>query len=106
MKTILTLVASIGVALTLSACGSPGPQELIIGKWKAGQSGMKVEGEFARDGTAKLTMFGQTLQGRYQFNGEELEWTVNGVTTKMKAKVSATELEVTGEGGTVVYTRE
>ena len=106
MKTILAIAASIGLALSLSACGSPGPQELILGKWKAGQSGMKVEAEFARDGTAKLTMFGQTLQGRYQFNGEELEWTVNGITSKHKAKVSATELEVIGEDGTIIYTRE
>src|SRR5262245_28424672 len=107
MKAILAIAASIWMALTLSACGSPGPQELIIGKWKAGKEGIKVEAEFARDGRANLTMFGQTLQGRYQSNGEELEWTVNGRTTKNKAKVTATELEITGgDGMTIIYVRE
>ena len=51
-------------------------------------------------------MFGQTLQGTYKLKGDELEWTVNGKTTKSKVKVTATELEVTSEGITVIYKRE
>jgi hypothetical protein len=52
-------------------------------------------------------MFEQTLRGTYKFNGEELEWTLNGKTTKSKAKVSATELEVTGDNKTVIiYKRQ
>ena len=41
-------------------------------------------------------MFGQTLQGAYRLNTDnELEWTLNGITTKSKANVTATELELT-----------
>ncbi len=63
--------------------------------------------EFSRDGTAKLTMFGQTLQGTYKLNAEnELEWTLNGKTTKSKAKVTATELELTDDSNrTIKYKR-
>ncbi len=107
MKTNLAIVALFCVVLTLSGCGAPSPQDLIVGKWKAGQGGVKVEAEFARDGTAKLTMFEQTLRGTYNLNGDELEWTLNGKTTKHKVKVSATELEVTGDNKTVVsYKRQ
>lgn len=106
MKTNLAIAASVCVALTLSACGGPDPQDLIIGKWKIGQEGIKVEAVFARNGTAKLTMFGQTLQGTYKLNGDELVWTLNGKTTKCKVKVNATELEVTDAGKTLIYKRE
>jgi uncharacterized protein (TIGR03066 family) len=90
------------VALSLSGCGSS-PQSLIVGKWEAGQTGMKVMAEFTKDGKAKLTMFGQSVQGTYKVNGDELEWTLNGKTTKWKLKVTATELEVTSEGKTITY---
>jgi hypothetical protein len=106
MKTNLASVALACVALTLAACGRSGPQDLIVGKWKAGQGGIKVAAEFAKDGTAKLTMFGQTLTGRYKIEGDELEWTLNGKATKAKVKVTETELEVTGNGNTVIYKRE
>ena len=107
MKTNLAIVALFCLVLTLSACGGPSPQDLIVGKWKAGQGGIKVEAEFAKDGTAKLTMFEQTLRGTYNLNGDELEWTLNGKTTKHKVKVSATELEVTGDNKTVIiYKRQ
>jgi hypothetical protein len=37
-------------------------------------------------------------------NGDdELEWTLNGKTTKSKVKVTATTLVVTSEGKTVTY---
>ena len=107
MKTNLAVAVTFCLALTLSACSDSTPQDLIVGKWKAGQGGIKVEAEFAKDGTAKLTMFEQTLRGTYKFNGDELEWTLNGKTTKHKAKVGATELEVTGDNKTVlIYKRQ
>ena len=107
MKANLAIIIAFScVALGLSACGGSRPQDLIVGKWKTGQGGIKVTAEFTKDGTAKLTMFGQTLQGTYKLKGDELEWTVNGKTTKSKVKVTATELEVTSEGITVIYKRE
>src|SRR5262245_30248627 len=107
MKTNLAIVALFCLVLTLSACGGPSPEDLIVGKWKAGQGGIKVEAEFAKDGTAKLTMFEQTLRGTYKLDGEELEWTFNGKTTKHKVKVGATELEVTGDNKKVIiYKRQ
>jgi|SRR4030095_5622019 uncharacterized protein (TIGR03066 family) len=106
MKMNLAIVGLTSAVLILSGCHS-GPQELIVGKWKAGQGGIKVTAEFARDGTAKLTMFGQMLQGTYKLEGDELEWTLNGKTTKNKVKVTATELEVIADGGnTIIYKRE
>ena len=106
MRMNLVLAGLASVVLSLSGCHS-GPQELIVGKWKAGQGGIKVTAEFARDGTAKLTMFGQMLQGTYKLEGDELEWTLNGKTTKNKVKVTATELEViAGGGSTIIYQRE
>lgn len=63
--------------------------------------------EFGSDGTAKITMFGQTLQGTYKLNAaNELEWTVNGETTKSKVTVTSTELDVTDEQNrTIKYKR-
>jgi hypothetical protein len=105
------------VALLMSACGSS-PQSLIVGKWEV--AGAKVAGadvanadvvrmtaEFSRDGTAKITMFGQTLQGTYKLDsGNELEWTLNGITTKSKVNVTATELELTDASRTITYKRK
>ena len=110
-------------ALLVSACGSS-PQSLILGKWEA--AGAKVGGadagpdvgsainaikmtaEFNRDGTARITMLGQTLQGTYKLNGEnELEWTMSGITKKSKVSVTATELEVTDDSNrTIKYKRK
>ncbi len=107
MKTNLAIIMVFCyVALGLSACGRSRPQDLIVGKWKTGQGGIKVTDEFAKDGTAKLTMFGQTLQGTYKLEGDELEWTLNGKTTKSKVTVTGTELEVTSDGTTIIYKRE
>ena len=52
-------------------------------------------------------MFGQPLQGTYKLNGsDQLEWNVNGRTTKGKIKVTGKSLEVTNdEGATIVYKR-
>jgi hypothetical protein len=110
------------VALFVSACGSS-PQSLIVGKWEmagaqvggvddpsaaAAGKAIKMSAEFNRDGTAKMTMMGHTLQGTYKINGEnELEWTVGGVTTKGKVNVTGTELDVTdGANRTIKYKRE
>src|SRR5262245_53664866 len=92
--------------ILLLACGSS-PQSLIVGKWEV-ESGVKLTAEFNRDGTARLTMFGQTLEGTYKLDAEnQLTWTVNGRTTTMKINVTATELEVTdGQNRTVKYKRK
>jgi hypothetical protein len=105
MKTKFACVVAVCTALFASGCGS-GPQNLIVGKWEAGQPGAKLTAEFGRDGNAQLTMMGHTFRGTYKVNGDdELEWTLNGTTTKFKMKVTATELEVTSEGKTVTYKR-
>jgi hypothetical protein len=94
------------VALFLSAC-APSPQSLILGKWEV-ESAVKMTAEFNRDGTAKLTMFGQTVQGTYKLGGDNmLEWSLNGRTTKGKVNVTATELELTDDQNrTIKYRRQ
>jgi uncharacterized protein (TIGR03066 family) len=111
MKTKFACVVLTCVVLSVSGCGSRpqnlingNPEKLIVGKWEAAGSSGIITAEFSKDGKANLTMFGQTLQGTYKMNGDdELEWTLNGKTTKCKVKVTATELEVTSEGKTVNY---
>ncbi len=71
------------LALLTSACASS-PQDLILGKWEA-DAAMKITAEFHRDGKAALTMFGQTVHGAYKISENELEWTLNGITTKSKS---------------------
>ena len=106
MNAKLHIGAATCVVLFLSACGS-GPQSLILGKWEVENAPLKIAVEFHNDGTANITMFGQTLQGTYKLNAEnELEWTLNGKTTKSKAHVTATELELTdGANRTIKYKR-
>ena len=105
MNTKLCIVVAACLALFVSACGSS-PQSLILGKWEV-ESAIKMTAEFSRDGTAKITLFGQTLQGAYKLNAEnELEWTLNGRTTKSKVNVTATELELTDDANrTIKYKR-
>ena len=119
-KLSIALVAC-GV-LFVSACGSS-PQNQIVGKWEiagaqvggvddvsaaAAGKAIKMSAEFYKDGTAKMTMMGQTLQGTYKINGEnELEWTMSGITTKGKLNVTATELDVTDAANrTIRYKRK
>jgi hypothetical protein len=103
MKPKFGIVVAACVALFASACSSS-PQNLLVGKWQAAEGGVKITAEFAKDAKAKLTMFGQTLHGTYKVNGDdELEWTLNGKTTRCKVKVTAKELEVTSEGKTIRY---
>jgi hypothetical protein len=86
---------------------APRPQRLILGKWQA-EGAMKLTAEFRPDGTARLMILGQTVQGAYKLNGaDELEWTMNGRTTRAKITVSATELELTNaDNQTIVYRRQ
>ena len=122
MNAKLSMLVSTCVALFLFACGAR-PQSLIVGKWEVASArvegadvqsaaeaakAIKMTAEFGRDGTAKMTMFGQTLQGTYKFNGDnELEWTMSGITTKSKVNVTATELEVTDDANrTITYKRK
>jgi len=101
----LRIVVATYMAVLVSACG-PSPQSLIVGRWEV-DSAIKMTVEFSRDGTAKITMFGQTLQGTYKLNAEnELEWTLNGKTMKTKAHVTGTELELTDDlNRTIKYKR-
>ena len=101
MNAKLSIVVAACLALFESACG-PSPQSLILGKWEV-ESAIKMTAEFSRDGTAKITLFGQTLQGAYKLNAEnELEWTLNGKTTKSKVNVTATELELTDDANRTI----
>jgi hypothetical protein len=117
MNAKLGIVLVACVALLVSACGSS-PESLILGKWEvesAKVGGAEVAGgaeagrainmtaEFSRDGTAKITMLGQTLQGTYKLGaGNELEWTMNGITTKSKINVTATELKLTDDANRTI----
>ncbi len=122
MNAKLSIVLAACVALFVSACGS-GPQSLILGKWEvagaqvggvddksaaAAGRAFNMSAEFNRDGTAKITMMGQTLQATYKLNGEnELEWTMGGITTKSKLNVTATELKLTDAANrTITYKRK
>ncbi|HLK63410.1 MAG TPA: DUF5640 domain-containing protein [Bryobacteraceae bacterium] len=103
VKSCVLLVAC--VVLLLSACGSS-PQSLILGKWEVQNAPMKMTAEFKDDGTASVTMMGQTMRGNYKLNGDELEWLMGGRSTKAKVKVTSTELELTDDQNrTIKYKR-
>ena len=106
MKAKLWIVVAACLVL-LWACGS-GPQNRILGKWEVENAPTKMTAEFRNDGTASLSILGQTVQGTYRLNGEEeLEWQMNGMTTKAKVKVTATELELTDDQNrTIKYKRK
>jgi hypothetical protein len=102
MRTKIAITMLVCTYLFASGCGSSN-QNMLVGKWEAGEGGIKIVAEFGNDGAAKLTMFGQEVQGTYKVSGDELEWTMNGKTTKSKMKVSGSELELTSEGKTIKY---
>jgi uncharacterized protein (TIGR03066 family) len=114
MNAKLSIVLVACVALFVSACSSSSqsliagnPQSLILGKWEVESAPMKMTAEFSRDGTAKITMLGQTLQGTYKLDQNELVWTMNGTTTKGKVNVTPTELELTDDANrTIKYKRK
>jgi hypothetical protein len=105
MKAKLCFIVAACLVL-LSACAS-NPQSLILGKWEMENAPTKMTAEFKSDGTATITMFGQTVQGTYKLNREDdLEWSMNGMSTKAKVKVTATELEMTDNANrTIKYKR-
>jgi hypothetical protein len=122
MNAKLSVVMLACMALFLSACASS-PQSLILGKWEmsgaqvggvddpnaaAAGKAIKMSAEFNRDGTARVTMMGQTMQGTFKVNGEnELEWTMSGITTKSKLSVTPTELQLTDDANrTIKYQRK
>jgi len=100
------MVVTVCIFLVLAACG-PSPQSLILGKWEVENAPSKMTAEFKEDGTAKIGILGRTVQGTYKLNGpNELEWSMNGMTTKAKIKVTATELELTDDANrTIKYKR-
>jgi|SRR5579884_3304248 len=105
MKTKCGVAVLACAFLFLSGCGT-GSQDLIVGKWEAGEQGRKLTAEFARDGTARISMMGKTFQGTYKVVGDdELEWTMGGTTTRCKMKVTSSELQLTSEGKTITYKR-
>jgi len=103
-KSSMALVASLALFLSARA---PSPQSLILGKWQVENAPLKMTAEFSVDGTAKITMFGQTVQGKYTLDaGNDLEWALSGITTKSKIHVTATELELTNDSNqTIKYKR-
>ncbi len=102
MKLKVCTIMAACLALFASACVSS-PRSLIVGKWEIEGAPLKMTAEFDQDGTAKMTMFGQTVQGVYKLGGDnELEWTLNGQTTKAKVNVTATELELTTDANQTV----
>jgi hypothetical protein len=107
MKTKFGAIVIASVVLFLSACGLS-PESRILGKWEVENAPLKIAVEFHNDGTANITMFGQTLQGTYKLTPEnELVWTVSGKTTKAKVNVTATELELTDDQNrTIKYKRK
>ena len=90
-----------------SAC-APSPQNLILGKWEIQNVPTKMTAQFNSDGTASVTIFGQTMQGTYKMNSEdELEWSMNGMSTRAKVKLTASELELPDSSNrTIKYKRK
>jgi hypothetical protein len=120
MNAKLRIVVFALMTLSVSACGS-NPQNLIVGRWEADRAkvggadapytqvakAIHMTAEFSADGTARMTMMEHTFQGTYKLNGDELEWSMSGITKKARAKVTATELEVTDDANqTILYRRK
>jgi uncharacterized lipoprotein YajG len=106
MKATLRIVVA-ACLLLLVACGSS-PQSLILGRWEVENAPTKMTAEFNSDGTATISILGQTVRGTYRLNGtDELEWSMNGMSTKAKVKVTTTDLELTDNANrTIKYKRK
>lgn len=105
-QTSLAFCVTAFMTLSLVACGS-GPQNLILGRWEVDNAPMKMTAEFNPDGTGTVTMFGQTIRGKYKLTGDELEWDLNGRSAKAKVNVTANLLELTDEENhTIRYKRQ
>jgi hypothetical protein len=104
----VTGILAIGfLAAMLGGCGTPS-QGLIVGKWELQDGPTRMVVEFHRDGTADLSMLGQTLHGTYKLNADnEMEWNMNGISAKQKVNVTAERLEITDDRNqTVLYYRK
>src|SRR5260370_9042420 len=94
MKTLLLLL--VGVCLLSVSCTRKGSadnksQELLIGRWWSMVGTERVTLEFAKDGTSKTTLVGQTTNGTYKWvDDNTIE--LNG---KQRAKVTVTQDELT-----------
>ena len=65
-----------------------------------------MRAQFNSDGTAAITLLGRTVHGTYKLTGDELEWSMNGMSTKARFKVTATELDLTDDHNrTITYKR-
>ena len=85
---------------------SSSAQNLIVGKWEVENAPTKMTAEFNRDGTAQITVLGETIRAKYQLNDDELVWSVNGISSKSKVSVTANELELTDDQNrTIKYQR-
>jgi len=106
MKMKFCVALAVCVALMLGACGAAA-QALIVGRWEVEGAAVKMTAQFDRDGTAAVTIFGQTSRSTYKLiSDNELEWTMAGKTTRAKINVTATELELTDdENRTIKYKR-
>jgi len=86
----------IALCLLSAACTRKGSadnksQELLIGSWWSMVGSEKVTLEFAKDGTSKTTLVGQTTNGTYKWvDDSTIE--LNG---KQRAKVTVTQDELT-----------
>jgi hypothetical protein len=60
-SSIPRILAASRLAPLISSC-APRTQSLILGKWQA-ENAMKMTAEFSSDSAARLTTFGQTIQG-------------------------------------------
>ena len=106
MITKLVVLLSTCLLVSLVACDVSSHQRLV-GKWQA-RTALKVTAEFDPKGVAQLTQIGQTVRGRYEWVGDNLlQCTLNGMTTRYRVEVSATQLELTDERNqTIVYERK
>jgi hypothetical protein len=93
-------------ALFLSACGAIGAKDPIVGTWDI-ESGMKVTYQFRSNGTGSQTIMGHTAEGKYRYDGQQLEFiSPSGEAIKYAAKVTNDELEITAEGTVTKFRRK
>jgi hypothetical protein len=92
MKTKLAFVVLACVTLSVSGCGSS-PRSRVVGKWETG---------LAKDGKAKLTMFGEDARGTYR-NG--LATSVSRFQLRLGERVATYTGRGMAEGSSATVTR-